>query len=66
MDATATIDTYRFGLFRLEARGAGLSRLGDGGTWKPVAIGSRALELLLLLLRCHGEVLSREEIMDAV
>ena len=66
MDATATIDTYRFGLFRLEARGAGLSRLGDGGTWKPVAIGSRALELLLLLLRRHGEVLSREEIMDAV
>ena len=66
MDATATSDTYRFGPFRLETRGAGLSRLGDDGTWKPVAIGSRALELLLLLLRRHGEVLSREEIMDAV
>ena len=66
MDATATSDTYRFGPFRLGTRGAGLSRLGDDGTWKPVAIGSRALELLLLLLRRHGEVLSREEIMDAV
>lgn len=66
MDATATSDTYRFGLFRLEAHGAGLSRLDDDGTWKPVAIGSRALELLLLLMRRHGEVLTREEIMDAV
>jgi adenylate cyclase len=66
MDATATHDTYRFGRFRLEARGAGLSRLADGGTWEPVAIGSRALELLLLLLRRHGEVLTRDEVMDAV
>ena len=66
MGATATSDTYRFGLFRLEARGAGLSRLDDDGTWIPVAIGSRALDLLLLLLRRHGEVLARDEIMDAV
>jgi DNA-binding winged helix-turn-helix (wHTH) protein/tetratricopeptide (TPR) repeat protein len=66
MDATATSETYRFGPFRLEAQGAGLSRLDDGGTWKPVAIGSRALELLWLLLRRHGEVVTREEIMDAV
>ena len=31
-----------------------------------LAIGSRALDLLLLLLRRHGEILSRDEIMDAV
>ena len=66
MGATATSDTYRFGRFRLEARGAGLSRLNDDGTWMPVAIGSRALDLLLLMLLHHGEVLGRDEIMDAV
>ena len=66
MDATATSDTYRFGLFRLEPRGTGLFRLDDNGTWKPVAIGSRALDLLLLLLRRHGEVLARDEIMAIV
>ena len=33
---------------------------------QPVAIGSRALDLLLLLLRRHGEILARDEIMDAV
>ena len=49
MDVTATTGTYRFGLFRLDARGTGLSRLDDDGTWIPVAIGSRALDLLLLL-----------------
>jgi TolB-like protein/Tfp pilus assembly protein PilF len=31
-----------------------------------LAVGSRALDLLLLLLRRHGEILSRDEIMDAV
>src|SRR5947209_3881122 len=65
MDATATSAAYQFGPFRVEARGV-LWRLGDDGTWKPVGIGSRALDLLLLLLRRHGEVLSRDEIMDAV
>ena len=65
MDATTTSDTYRFGRFRLEAHGAGLSRRADGGTWEPVTIGSRALELVLLLRR-HGEILTREEVIDNV
>ena len=66
MDATATSDTYRFGSFRLQARGGRLSRLDGRGSWMDLAIGSRALDLLLLLLRRHGEILSRDEIMDAV
>ena len=66
MDAASTIDTYRFGSFRLQARGGRLSCLDGHGNWVDFAIGSRALDLLLLLLRRHGEVLSRDEIIDAV
>ena len=66
MDAIATNDTYRFGSFRLQVRGTGLSCLGKDGFWMQCAIGSRALDLLLLMLRRQGEVLSRDEIMDAV
>ena len=66
MTTIATSDTYRFGPYRLQARGTGLSRQDDGGSWVHFAIGSRALDLLLLLLRRPGEVLSRDEIMDAV
>ena len=66
MDAASTSDTFRFGSFRLQARGGRLSRLDGHGNWVDFAIGSRALDLLLLLLRHHGEVLSRDEIMDSV
>jgi adenylate cyclase len=63
---TATTGTYRFGLFRLDICGTGCTRLDDAGTWKPVAIGARALELLLLFVRRRGEILPRDEIMAAV
>ena len=66
MGVTATIGTYRFGLFRLDARGTGVSRLDDDGAWIPVAIGARARDLLSLLVRRNGEVLPRDEIMQAV
>jgi adenylate cyclase len=66
MVLAATNGTYRFGQFRLDARGTGFSRQDDDGCWTPVAIGSRALELLSLLLRRHGEILARDEIMEAV
>jgi DNA-binding winged helix-turn-helix (wHTH) protein len=66
MATIATSDTYRFGPYRLQARGTGLYRRNDDGSWVHFAIGSRALDLLLLLLRRPGEVLSRDEIMDAV
>jgi adenylate cyclase len=66
MGVTATIGTYRFGLFRLDARGTRVSRLDDDGAWMPVAIGARARDLLSLLVRRNGEVLPRDEIMQAV
>ena len=66
MVAGAPSNTYRFGLFRLDSSGADLSLLDQAGTWTSVTIGSRALDLLLLLLHRHGEILTRDEIMDAV
>jgi DNA-binding winged helix-turn-helix (wHTH) protein len=66
MGVTATTGTYRFGLFRLDARGTGVSRLDDDGAWIPVAIGARARDLLSLFVRRNGEVLPRDEIMQAV
>ena len=66
MGVTATTGTYRFGLFRLDARGTGVSRLDDDGAWIPVAIGARARDLLSLFVRRNGETLPRDEIMQAV
>ena len=40
MDAASTSDTYRFGPFRLQARGGRLSRLDGHGNWVDFAIGS--------------------------
>ena len=66
MATTATSATYRFGSYRLQARGTGLSRQNDDGSWVHAPIGSRALDLLLLMLGRPGEVLSRDEIMGGV
>jgi len=43
-----------------------LLRIGDDGSSTPIALGSRAAEILLLLLQRRGELVSKNEIMDAV
>jgi TolB-like protein/DNA-binding winged helix-turn-helix (wHTH) protein len=50
--------------FRLER--CGLFRLDRAGMAEPVALGSRALDLLLLLAERHGEVVSKDAILHAV
>jgi DNA-binding winged helix-turn-helix (wHTH) protein len=50
--------------FRLDRRG--LFRLGRAGDAEPVALGSRALDLLRLLAGREGEVVPKEAIMAAV
>jgi DNA-binding winged helix-turn-helix (wHTH) protein/TolB-like protein len=54
---------YLFGEFRLDRPRGGLFRVGAGAA---LAVESRALDLLQLLVERHGEVLSRDEIMTAV
>ena len=51
--------------FRLDSRGGGLLR-NDGSNWLPVAMGSRALAVLDVLAERHGELVPKQQIMDAV
>jgi TolB-like protein len=50
-----------FGRFRLDLTGGGLSRAGA-----PVALGSRALEILCVLAAANGNVVSKDDIMARV
>ena len=49
-------DIFLFEGFRLDC--GGLFRLDDAGNVTPVALGSRALDLLRLLAGRHGELIS--------
>jgi DNA-binding winged helix-turn-helix (wHTH) protein/TolB-like protein len=55
-----------FGNFRFDRRVRKLARRNLSGEWEPVALGSRAGELLALLTDKPGEVVSRDAMMDAV
>jgi DNA-binding winged helix-turn-helix (wHTH) protein/TolB-like protein len=54
-------DEFRFILPTRE-----LLRIGNDGSSTPIPLGSRAAEILHLLLQRHGEVVSKKEIIDAV
>jgi DNA-binding winged helix-turn-helix (wHTH) protein/TolB-like protein/tetratricopeptide (TPR) repeat protein len=65
MDARIPTDSFLFGQFRLE-RLRGLSRVGHAGDPVSVSIGSRARDVLCLLIERHGELVSKDEIMATV
>jgi TolB-like protein/DNA-binding winged helix-turn-helix (wHTH) protein len=66
MDAGTADGVFLFGGFRLDRCRGGLFRVAADGALAPVAMGSRALDLLQLLVERQGEVVSRDEIMVAV
>ena len=66
MDELAAHEIFLFDDFRLDRRAGGLFHVNQRGVLVPVAIGSRALDLLLLLVRRHGELVARDEIMTTV
>ena len=55
-----------FGDFRFNVRTRELLRSGCDGSMTPIPLGSRAAEILLLMLQRHGELLSKNEIMTVV
>ena len=61
----APSDIFQFQDFRLDRRG-GLFRRDDKGAFVPVAIGSRALDILCVLIERAGEIVSKDEIIAAV
>jgi len=66
MDVLAEPLTCRFDNFLLDREGRALYRLSTGGERTVVPIGSRALEILCLLIDRRGEFVSRRAIMEAV
>ena len=64
MDALATADVFLFEGCRLDRRG--LSRRNQSGPFVPVPVGSRALEILGVLVERAGDLVSRDEITNAV
>jgi adenylate cyclase len=66
MEEHAEADIVLFGGFRLDRRRGCLWRQDKRGALVPVAIGARALDVLGLLIDQHGDLVSRDEIMNAV
>src|SRR6266851_2309091 len=64
MEARATGDIFLFEGFRLDRRG--LCRRDERGVFVPVVIGSRALDVLGVLIEGDGDLVSKDEIMAAV
>jgi len=62
---SASSEIFLFGEFRLDRAGGGLFRRDANGVFAPVAIGSRALEILAALVERRGDIVSKEEIVDA-
>jgi TolB-like protein len=65
MQVLAPSEIFLFEDFRLDRRG-GLFRCNGAGKNEPVAVGSRALDILGVLIEQAGEVVSKDEIVAAV
>src|SRR2546423_1488905 len=65
MDAVASVDISLFDDFRFDRRSRVLFRRAQEGVFVPVAIGSRAFDILGLLVEHPGDLVSRDEIMKA-
>src|SRR5262249_19748719 len=63
MRARSAEDVFLFGAFRLDRRG--LVRRDEDAAGHPVEIGSRALDVLRVLLQRPGHLFLRDEVMAA-
>jgi class 3 adenylate cyclase/predicted ATPase len=63
MGGLSSTDVFLFEGFRLDRASGGLFRRDADGVFVPVAIGSRALEILAALVERRGEIVPKEEIM---
>jgi TolB-like protein len=66
MDASPSTESSLFEGFRLDGRAGVLFRRDEGGVFVPMAIGSRALDILGVLVERPGDLVSRAEIIAAV
>jgi pentatricopeptide repeat protein len=66
MDALAKGGFYLFEVFRLDRQARTLFQRDKAGAFVPIAIGSRAFEVLDVLVGRAGDLVSRDEFMAAV
>ena len=66
METLAAADIFLFEGFRLDRRGGGLFRADEHGGLVPVVIGSRALDILGVLVERAGDLVSKDELIAAV
>ena len=66
MEAVVAPEIFLFGRFRLDRNAGGLFRRDEGDSFLPVPIGSRALDVLALLLERRGDIVTKAEIFAAV
>src|SRR5215470_8571138 len=66
MEKAAGAEIVRFGDFRFDRRRGLLARQNGDGDLVPVPIGSRALDILGLLIDRHGDLVSRDEILTTI
>jgi TolB-like protein/class 3 adenylate cyclase/predicted ATPase len=64
MESLVTGESFVFEGFRLDRRG--LFRRDERGVFVPVAIGSRAFDVLRVLITAQGDLVAKDEIMAAV
>jgi DNA-binding winged helix-turn-helix (wHTH) protein len=64
METLATGESFLFEGFRLDRRG--LFRRDERGMFVPVAIGSRAFDVLRVLIMAQGDLVAKAEVMAAV
>jgi class 3 adenylate cyclase/predicted ATPase len=62
MKMSPSSEIFLFGEFRLDCASGGLFRRGADDVFVPIAIGSRALEILAALVARRGDIVSKEEI----
>ena len=66
MDAPSSTESSLFEGFRLDRRAGVLFRQDERGAFAPMAIGSRALDILGVLVERPGDLVSRAKIIEAV
>src|ERR1700720_3243201 len=66
MDVLSSTESSLFEGFRLDRRAGVLFRRDERGVFAPMAIGSRALDILGVLVERPGDLVSRAEIIEAV